>query len=156
MVLRNLSQGDGDVAAQARLRGQQVIEAGVTPALGDVEPDGELIPRAVEQEGKVHRGQFVALLGQGFQGEQTLAGLAAGFPQAGREGREPLMFFVPGLVRFRRESLQDRLDQRTERLLKLRDLPQGWCLVERGELLLITWGGQSQPLGGGSKAATGR
>ena len=41
MVLRNLPQSDGDVAAQARFRGQQIIEAGVTAALGDVAPDGK-------------------------------------------------------------------------------------------------------------------
>ena len=93
MVLRNLPQGDGDIAAQARLRGQQIIEAGVTPAFGDVESDGEQIPRRIEQKGEIHRGQFVALPGQGFQGEQALAGVVAGFTQAARQFSEPVLCF---------------------------------------------------------------
>ena len=41
VVLRNLPQGDGNVTAQARLGGQQIIEAGVEPAFGDIEPGGK-------------------------------------------------------------------------------------------------------------------
>ncbi len=41
VVLGNLSQSDGNIAAQPRLRGEQIIEAGVTPVFGDVAPDGK-------------------------------------------------------------------------------------------------------------------
>ena len=48
MVLRNLPQRDGDVTAQSRLRGQQIVEAGIVAPFGDVETGGEQIPRRVE------------------------------------------------------------------------------------------------------------
>ncbi len=117
MILRNLPQGDGDITAQARLRSQQVIEAGVTAAFGDVEPDGKQFPRRVEQKRKVHRGQFVALFGQGFQCKQALAGMVAGFQQAAREFSVTFVF----------------VDQRTERFGQHRDFTQAECLVKAQE-----------------------
>ena len=89
VVLRNLPQGDGDVAAQACLGGQQIVETGVTPALrSTLNPMENRSLRRVEQKSKIHRGQFVALPGQGFQCEQALTGMVAGFTQAAREFSE--------------------------------------------------------------------
>ena len=85
MILRHLPQGDGNVTAQARLRGQQIIKTGVEPALGDIESGGEQIPRDVEQKFKIHCGEFVALLRQDFEREQSLTGVFGSFTQAARE-----------------------------------------------------------------------
>jgi hypothetical protein len=41
VILRHLSQGDGDKTAHARLRGQQIIKASVEPAFGDIESGGK-------------------------------------------------------------------------------------------------------------------
>ena len=86
MVLRNLPQRDGDIAAQARFRGQQIVEAGVRPALTDVEPGAKQIPLPVEEEKKIHRGQFVAVPREGFQREQALPCVVAGLMHAARKG----------------------------------------------------------------------
>ena len=84
VIVRNLAQSDGDVAAQARLRRQQIIKTAVTTTLGDVESSGEQIPLRVEQERKIHRREFFALRCQGFQDEQALPGVITGFPQTTR------------------------------------------------------------------------
>ena len=80
VLLRNLSLRDGDVAAQARLGRQQIIEAGVIAAFGDVETNGEKLARGIEQKAEIHLGHLGGLPGQGFQSEDALAGEIAGFP----------------------------------------------------------------------------
>ena len=48
MVLLQLAPGDGDIAGQAGLRGQEIVETGVAAALCHVEPNGQQSPRLVE------------------------------------------------------------------------------------------------------------
>ena len=50
---RHVALGDGQQAGQARLRGQQVVEAGVELLLGDAVADVEQVPPAVVQEAEV-------------------------------------------------------------------------------------------------------
>jgi len=97
-------------------------------------PVEKQIPRRVEQKSKIHCGQFFALPRQGFQREQALAGAIAGFTQAAREFSEMALFFLPGLGWFRGQVRPCRLNQRTERLLQLRDLPQGGELGRVGRV----------------------
>src|SRR5450631_4009784 len=81
VILRNLALGNGDITAKPRLRRQQIVKARVTPAFGGVEAGGEQVARLVEQEGEIHRGQFIALARQGLQGKQALAGMSARLKQ---------------------------------------------------------------------------
>ena len=107
VILRHLPEGDGDITAQPRLRGQQIVEAVVAPPVANVESDGKQVLRRVEKKREVHCGQFFALPGQGFQCEQPLTGVFARFAQAKREFGELCLF-----------------EQRTEGQLKIRDLAQ--------------------------------
>ena len=45
MILRNLSLRDGDVTAEARLGGEQIIETQVAPIFTDVETNREKLVR---------------------------------------------------------------------------------------------------------------
>ena len=76
VLLRELALGDGDEAGQARLGGQQVVEAGVEPVVADVVADRQQVAVAVVEELVVDVGQLGAAGGE--------------LPQLGEPLRRPL------------------------------------------------------------------
>ena len=87
-VLRQLTLGDGDEAAQARFGRQQIVVARIQPALIDVVADGQQIARLVEQEVVVQAREFAGLQRQGFDGGDALAGPLAALPDAAKRSSE--------------------------------------------------------------------
>ena len=94
------------------------------------------IPRRIEQKGEIHRGQFVALPGQGLPMRAGAGGHGRWLRAGSARVRRGVLFLLPGSDRFRRRSCNAASSQRTERLLQLRDLSQGGRWIELGELLL--------------------
>ncbi len=64
MFLADLALGDQHEAREASLGRQQIVEAGVETLVADVVADREQVAGLVEQERKVHVGQFLALTRQ--------------------------------------------------------------------------------------------
>jgi hypothetical protein len=106
------------------------------PAFGHIETCGEQASRRVEQKGEIHRGQFFALPGHCFQGEQAALRLVAGLAQTACEPGERLWHFLVRRREFGPELLHCRLDQRTQRMIEACDLAQRRPVVEPGELLV--------------------
>ena len=136
VVVRNLPQSDGHVAAHPRLRSQQIVVAKVIPAFGEVESGGKQIPGGIEQEGEIHGGHLVALLRQTFECEESLTGVAAGLAHALSEAAELGWAVLQGCRRIRRQPLQGRVDAWAKGLLPLPHLPQSGCPVEFGQQLV--------------------
>ena len=110
MVLGNLTQGDGDITAQSRFRGQKVVITGVTPVFRDIETDGEQVTRLIEQKLEIHGGEGIALSGKGFQCEHALACVFAGFPHAAQANDQSVPFDLLGLSRLRPDAVDGGFD----------------------------------------------
>ena len=88
-LLRQLSLGDGNEAAQARLGGQQIVIAAVGAALRHVVADGQQMTRAVVQEVVIHARQTGCLGGQRVEPRQSFARPAAAFVQMVQQRAQP-------------------------------------------------------------------
>ena len=87
-----MALGDGHEAAQARLRGEQIVIARIHPALIDVVADCHQMPGVVVEESVVDESEFADLLGQAFDAGDPLAGPLAGQFDQGAKLAQPDVF----------------------------------------------------------------
>ena len=117
--------------AQSRFGGQQVVVAGVRPALAHVVTDAQQMTRLVEQEVILHAREFTRLQCQAFDGLHPCPGTGAAF-------RDMLpQFGDPTALRGRRLRVKPKPDARTQLGVEPRQSAQGRDCRNVGELRQI-------------------
>src|SRR5687768_2429284 len=124
MILRELSLRDGDEAGEARLRGEEIVEAGVEPVLADVKPDREQMSLAVVEKLVVDVGQLSATRREAVERRKTRSRALGGL-QDGRA--EPLK---PVVAQSGRSAVQYRVDGREQRQLQARSFAERRHVVQ--------------------------